>query len=255
MNPDNQQVRLALLIDADNAMAEKIEEIVSEALKKGIVSVRRAYGDWTTQQLSSWKSYLLQLAIQPIQQFRYTTGKNATDSAMIIDAMDLLYADNLEGFCIVSSDSDFTRLATRLRESGKIVYGFGERKTPNPFIAACDQFIYVENLAPIKYQEEGEKSKIHTMTAEELNNDTKLVNTIRDALDASANDEGWAFLGTVGFHITRALPDFSPKNYGYSKLKDLIEKMKRYDMKNVDSKDGISKAVYIRARGHKKNEK
>lgn len=254
MPHDERQTRLALLIDADNAMADLIEEIVSEALKKGVVSVRRAYGDWTTQQLAGWKNYLHQLAIQPIQQFRYTVGKNSTDSAMIIDAMDLLYAGNLEGFCLVSSDSDFTRLATRLRESGKVVYGFGERKTPNPFIAACDQFIYVENLTSARDQDE-EKAKALPKSTEELNCDTKLLNTIRDAIDGSSDDEGWAFLGTVGHHITRAVPDFSPKNYGYPKLKELIDKIGIYEMKYIDSKDGVSKSIYIRIRGHKKCEK
>jgi len=246
MEHNERQMRFALLIDADNAKADRIEDILSEALKRGIVSVRRAYGDWTTQQLAGWKNYLHQFAIQPIQQFRYTVGKNATDSAMIIDAMDLLYAGNLEGFCIVSSDSDFTRLATRLRESGKIVYGFGERKTPAPFKAACDQFIYVENLAPIKESDDLEKNGIQPKTTKDLKGDTRLVSTIRAAIDANADDDGWAFLGKVGSHAIRELPDFSPKNYGYSKLKDLIDNIKLFEVKEVPAREGLSNSVFIR---------
>jgi uncharacterized LabA/DUF88 family protein len=243
----DQQIRLALLIDADNAQADRIEEIVSEALKKGVVSVRRAYGDWTTARLSGWKNFLHRLAIQPIQQFSYTSGKNSTDSALIIDAMDLLYAGNLDGYCIVSSDSDFTRLATRLRESGKVVYGFGERKTPNPFIAACDQFFYVENLATSAQPvDEVEQGNIPPKTTNELKGDTKLVGAIRSAIDAYADDEGWAYLGAIGNQVIKEIPEFNPKNYGYAKLKELMENIKLFELKDVVAKDGMTKSVYIR---------
>lgn len=207
---------LAILIDADNAQASIIERLLSEVAKFGIASVKRIYGDWTTPNLGQWKNVLLEHSIQPIQQFRYTTGKNATDSAMIIDAMDLLYTGTFDGFCIVSSDSDFTRLASRIREAGKRVYGFGEKKTPQPFVAACDRFIYTEIFA-IADKEETEKK----LPPSKLQQDTKLVKLFRDAIEASSNEEGWAHLGGVGSNIVKNAPEFDPRNYGYSKLSDL----------------------------------
>ena len=208
---------LAVLIDADNAQASIIEGLLSEIAKFGVASVKRIYGDWTTPNLGQWKTVLLEHSIQPIQQFRYTTGKNATDSAMIIDAMDLLYTSTFDGFCIVSSDSDFTRLASRIRESGKRVYGFGEKKTPQPFVAACDRFVYTE-IFSLKIDAQEEPQKI---PPNKLKQDTKLINLFRSAIDAASNEDGWAHLGGVGSNIIKNAPDFDPRNYGYSKLGDL----------------------------------
>src|SRR6478672_7928639 len=182
--------RLGILIDADNSNADKLPDLLAEIAKYGNASVRRAYGNWTSGQLGKWKTGLLMHSVTPIQQFNYTTGKNATDSAMIIDAMDLLYAGHLDGFCIVSSDSDFTRLAARIREQGLTVYGFGERKTPTAFVAACDKFVYVENL--------GEQRPKLPEKASALKGDRKLDSLLRDAMDAASDDSGWAHLGAVG---------------------------------------------------------
>ena len=208
---------LAVLIDADNAQASIVEGLLSEVAKFGVASVKRIYGDWTTPNLGQWKTVLLNHSIQPIQQFRYTTGKNATDSKMIIDAMDLLYTGTFDGFCIVSSDSDFTSLASRIRESGKRVYGFGEKKTPQPFVAACDRFVYTE-IFSITYNEEKETIKI---PSNKLRQDTKLISLFRSAIETASNDDGWAHLGGVGSNIVKNSPEFDPRNYGYSKLGDL----------------------------------
>ncbi|MEJ2574800.1 MAG: NYN domain-containing protein, partial [Gammaproteobacteria bacterium] len=183
--------KLALLIDADNAQAAFIDSLLAEVANYGVASVKRIYGDWTTPRLKGWKEVLLQHSIQPMQQFAYTVGKNATDSAMIIDAMDLLYTGNFDGFCIVSSDSDFTKLASRIRESGLVVYGFGERKTPSAFVSACDKFIFTEVLRA----KEDESEAIAKKSTNELKQDTKLVNMLRNAVDASSDDSGWAHLG------------------------------------------------------------
>ncbi len=208
---------LAVLVDADNAQAAIIEGLLSEVAKFGVASVKRIYGDWTTPNLGPWKSVLLDRSIQPIQQFRYTTGKNATDSAMIIDAMDLLYTGTFDGFCIISSDSDFTRLASRIRESGKRVYGFGERKTPQPFVAACDRFIYTEIFLSSGVDE----SSTAKTPPNKLRQDTRLTNLFRTAIEAASNEEGWAHLGGVGSNIIKNSPDFDPRNYGYGKLSEL----------------------------------
>lgn len=225
MNHDAQNPRLAVLIDADNAQAAIIEGLLSEVAKFGIASVKRIYGDWTTPNLGQWKTTLLNHSIQPIQQFRYTTGKNATDSAMIIDAMDLLYSGALDGFCIVSSDSDFTRLASRIRESGKRVYGFGEKKTPSAFVAACDRFIYTELF--LEQPQDKETTKI---PGNKLRQDTKLVNLIRTAIDTASNEDGWAHLGPVGSNIVKNAPEFDPRNYGYGKLSDLIKTIELFEI-------------------------
>jgi len=221
---------LAVLIDADNAQAAIIEKLLSEIAKFGVASVKRIYGDWTTPNLGQWKNTLLEHSIQPIQQFRYTTGKNATDSAMIIDAMDLLYTNTFDGFCIVSSDSDFTRLASRIREAGKRVYGFGEKKTPQAFVAACDRFIFTEIFV------ETDKAQIDKKQApDKLRQDTKLVKLFRDAIDASSNEEGWANLGPVGSNLIKNAPEFDPRNYGYSKLSDLAIAIGLFDAKKDQS--------------------
>ena len=192
-SPNNDN--LAVLIDADNAQASLIHELLAEVSRYGTASVKRAYGDWSTTHLKKWKEELHKMAIQPVQQFSYTAGKNATDSALIIDAMDLLHSGNLNGFCLVSSDSDFTPLATRIREAGLVVYGFGERKTPQPFVAACDKFIYSDILKPAKTKSAKGKSK--TESPELL---------MRAAVDAAAQDDGWAHLSVVGSMLLKNNP-------------------------------------------------
>lgn len=224
---------LAVLIDADNASPAIIEGLLAEVAKLGVASVKRIYGDWTKPNLGSWKNELLQHSIQPIQQFGYTTGKNATDSAMIIDAMDLLYAGHFSGFCIVSSDSDFTRLASRIRESGRRVYGFGERKTPRPFVSACDRFIYTDVfMAP---KDDPEQEVIKPVTAKQLKGDTALVNLIRSGIDAESDEAGWAQLGPVGSYINKTANDFDPRNYGFSKLSQLIVAIGLFEIDRRDS--------------------
>ncbi|MFA5495832.1 MAG: NYN domain-containing protein [Porticoccaceae bacterium] len=215
----NDQLLLAVLIDADNANPAIVEGLLSEVAKLGVSSVKRIYGDWTTPALGKWKAVLLEHSIQPIQQFAYTAGKNATDSAMIIDAMDLLYTGDFGGFCIVSSDSDFTRLAARIRESGKVVYGFGEQKTPRPFVAACDRFIYTEVFAAAS----SDGQAIARLSSQQLRQDTKLCNLFRQAILASSDDDGWSNLGAVGSHIANQMPEFDPRNYGYAKLSELVQ--------------------------------
>ena len=207
-----------MLIDADNANPAIVEGLLAEIAKLGFAGVKRIYGDWTTPRLGQWKDALLEHSIQPIQQFAYTTGKNATDSAMIIDAMDLLYSGTFVGFCLVSSDSDFTRLASRIRESGRIVYGFGEKKTPRPFVTACDRFIYTEVFSTPSATEEPVKRK----SSKELRQDTRLLNLFRSAIDSASDENGWANLGPVGNNINKQAPDFDPRNYGYKKLSDLL---------------------------------
>ena len=215
----NQQ-KLAVLIDADNAQASIVEGLLAEVAKYGIASVKRIYGDWTSQHLRSWKDVLLDFAINPIQQFSYTTGKNATDSAMIIDAMDLLYTENLDGFCVVTSDSDFTKLCSRIREAGLTVYGFGERKTPKPFVNACDKFIYTEILrkTSISSPDSSDSNSLPPRaTTATLKQDSRLVNLFRGAVEDSADESGWAYLAVVGQIIAKQSPEFDPRNYGYKK--------------------------------------
>jgi uncharacterized LabA/DUF88 family protein len=218
---------LAVLIDADNAQASIIHELLAEVSRYGTASVKRAYGDWTTPSLKKWKDHLHESAIQPIQQFSYTTGKNSTDSALIIDAMDLLHAGGLNGFCLVSSDSDFTRLATRIRESGLVVYGFGERKTPKPFVAACDKFIYSDILKPAKSGDTKAKPQAEPLKP-----------MITEAINAAAHDDGWANLGTVGSALQKTNPSFDPRNYGCQKLGELVRKQKYIVVKDVSAGAG-----------------
>jgi uncharacterized LabA/DUF88 family protein len=241
MNANKQaQTMLAVLIDADNTQASITEGLLSEVAKYGVASVKRIYGDWTTPSLTGWKSVLLEHSIQPIQQFRYTVGKNATDSAMIIDAMDLLYTRRFDGFCLVSSDSDFTRLATRMREEGVLVYGFGERKTPKAFVSACDKFIYVEVL---RFEEDVER-RVRPKTANDLKGDTKLVAVLRSALEAASDESGWAHLRAMGSNIAKQAPEFDPRNYGYGRLRELVAATRLFDIE--EKGDGHSKAIYIR---------
>lgn len=234
--------RLAVLIDADNAQPTIVEGLMTEVAKYGTASVKRIYGDWTQPGLKRWKESLLEHSIQPIQQFGYTKGKNATDSAMIIDAMDLLYSEHLDGFCIVSSDSDFTRLASRIRESGLTVYGFGEQKTPDAFVSACDKFIFTEVLRA----REDEPQRIKKKSSGELKQDAKLINLVRNAIDASSDDDGWADLGPVGSNIAKQSPQFDPRNYGYRKLRDLVRAIKLFEEREKLSKDGQAKAIQVR---------
>jgi uncharacterized LabA/DUF88 family protein len=241
--------RLAVLIDADNAQPSITEGLLAEVAKYGTAHVKRAYGDWTGTSLKGWKDQLLSQSIQPIQQFAYTTGKNATDAAMVIDAMDLLYSERFDGFCIVSSDSDFTRLAARLRESGLTVYGFGERKTPKPFVAACDKFIYVENLthpdSAIAASDAAPRSK-PTTSAAQLKRDAALVNQLRNAVEAASDDDGWASLAAVGHLITNQQPDFDSRNYGYAKLSDLIAATTLFELDRRSPGDGKAAIIYAR---------
>jgi len=234
--------KLAVLIDADNAQPSIVEELLAEIAKYGTANVKRIYGDWTGFRLKGWKEVLLLHSIQPIQQFRYTTGKNATDSAMIIDAMDLLYTNKFDGFCIVSSDSDFTKLASRIRESGLVVYGFGEKKTPEAFVSACDKFIYTEVLMP----KEDDSQSIKPKSTNELKQDTKLVSLLRNAVEASSDDSGWAHLAPVGSNIAKQAPDFDPRNYGYKKLRELVAATKLFEIEERAAGDGQSKAIYMK---------
>jgi len=240
------QSRLAVLIDADNAQPAIVDGLLAEVGKYGTASVKRIYGDWTSPQMKGWKDVLLSHSIQPIQQFRYTTGKNATDSAMIIDAMDLLYSERFDGFCIVSSDSDFTRIAMRIRESGLTVYGFGERKTPVPFVAACDKFIYTEIL--IDRDDEADAPVKQTQAVKELGKNQKLVSLLRKAVEASSDDTGWANLSPVGSYIAKQTPDFDPRNYGFRKLRELVAASKLFDMEERVTGVGPGKSVYLRER-------
>jgi len=239
--------KLAVLIDADNAQPSIVEGLLAETAKYGVASVKRIYGDWTTPGLRGWKEVLLQHSIQPIQQFAYTTGKNATDSAMIIDAMDLLYTDNFNGFCLVSSDSDFTKLASRVRESGLLVYGFGEKKTPSPFVSACDKFIYTEVLRA----NTDESKAITKKSSNKLKQDTKLVTLLRNAVEASSDDSGWAHLGPVGSNIAKQSPEFDPRNYGYEKLGELVSATELFDVEFRQISDNSPKALCVRDKRNK----
>ncbi len=218
--------RLAVLIDAENVSSSVVEFLLQEIAKYGTANVKRIYGDWTNTQLTSWKNQLNKFAIQPIQQFRYTTGKNATDSALIIDAMDLLYTGHFDGFCLVSSDSDFTRLASRIRESGLVVYGFGEKqKTPDAFVAACNKFIYVDIL-------ENFKASIKS----NLKENQVLINLLKSAYESVADEEGWAHLGPVGSQLTKLSPSFDSRNYGYPKLGELIQALEVFEVNKTHHK-------------------
>ena len=240
------QAKLAVLIDADNTQPGIIEGLLDEVAKYGIASVKRIYGDWTSTNLRSWKERLLEFAIQPIQQFSYTSGKNATDSAMIIDAMDLLYTEKLDGFCIVSSDSDFTRLAARLRESGRTVYGFGEKKTPRAFVSVCDKFIYTEILKDNQEESDDEDSKPSVKPKKEFKVDRKLLKLLRETVDDLAEESGWAYLGAVGHKINNRSADFDPRNYGFKKLGDMFRTIPQFETEERPQAGSTGRQVYIR---------
>jgi uncharacterized LabA/DUF88 family protein len=243
---ENSQAKLAVLIDADNTQPAIIEGLLNEVAKYGVASVKRIYGDWTSMHLRSWKERLLANAIQPIQQFSYTTGKNATDSAMIIDAMDLLYSEKLDGFCIVSSGSDFTRLASRLRESGCIVYGFGAEKTPKAFVKVCDKFIYTEILLDNQEESDEDEGRRKVKPRKEFKVDSKLLKLLRDAVDDLADESGWAYLGGVGQKINNRSSEFDPRNYGYKKLGDLFRAIPQFETEERPQDHGTGRQVYIR---------
>jgi hypothetical protein len=252
----NTQKHLAVLIDADNAPAAIVEGLFEEIAKYGVASVKRIYGDWTGPQLGGWKKVLLDHSIQPIQQFAYTKGKNATDSSLIIDAMDLLYTRRFDGFCLVSSDSDFTRLASRLREEGLTVYGFGEEKTPRPFVAACDKFVYIELLrddAVTPANEEPGSDAAMSMDSVKPAVDAPKkpkapVGFIAKILDDIADEDGWAHLGALGTNITKLRPEFDPRTHGYKKLSDLIKGNPHAFELQARSASGGSAAMYARHR-------
>jgi len=236
--------RLAVLIDADNTSASHMSAMLEELAKYGVPTVKRAYGDWTTQQLTPWKEELHRHAIQPVQQFSYTSGKNSTDSALIIDAMDLLYSGNLDGFAIVSSDSDFTRLATRIRESGKRVIGLGRRRTPQSLVAACDRFIYLEVLV-------NENRPAPAVTGTETDDEAAtplpdLHRILVAAINSTSQDDGWASLSAVGSHIGANNPSFDSRNYGYPKL---VELARAQDYVDVDQLPGQPVRIRLKPTG------
>jgi hypothetical protein len=255
------ELKLAVLIDADNVSYSYIKGMLEEIAKYGIPTFKRIYGDWTKPNLSGWKNILLENAITPIQQYSYTTGKNATDSALIIDAMDILYTGGVGGFCIVSSDSDFTRLATRLREAGMKVFGIGEKKTPSAFISACNKFIYIEILkresgtstqdkkkkskknkkSVFKPEEETKKSSLSVV-------DTSLVQLISESINDIAEEDGWVFLGVLGNLILKKQPDFDPRNYGYKKLLDLIKNIPSIEIDERPTGKDNNSIFYVRTK-------
>lgn len=273
------EASIALLIDADNSPATKIEEILDELAKYGVINIRRAYGNWKSPHLKGWEAVLHNYAIQPMQQFAYTKGKGATDSAMIIDAMDLLYTKHLDGYCIVSSDSDFTPLVMRIRANGLKVFGFGEKKTPEPFVNACSKFLYLENLGNPETESESPLSDLTAsgttsvassssvpeldasiaisppvsasiakpapgkMAAKELKSNTRLVSMLRKSVEAAADDEGWAGLGAVGQHISKQA-SFDSRNFGYAKLRDLFQAIGLFEIRTND------KNIHVRDKRH-----
>ena len=241
--------KLAVLIDGDNIPSKYIKEMMEEIAKYGNPTIKRIYGDWTKPQLSKWKKLLLENAITPIQQYNYTTGKNSTDSGMIIDAMDILYSEKVDGFCIASSDSDFTRLATRIRETGLTVIGIGEKKTPDPFIVACDRFIYLEilnqNDDDNDKDDESRPNKPKTKAAVDQVT-PKVIKLITQSVTDLADDTGWAFLGDVGSLIQKKQPNFDARNYGFEKLTPLIKSTGKFEIDQRESGKGRNKLIYIR---------
>lgn len=241
MNQNN----IAVLIDGDNIPSANVKEMMEEIAKYGNPTIKRIYGDWTRPGLNKWKPLLLENAITPMQQYGYTTGKNATDSAMIIDAMDILYSGKVDGFCLVSSDSDFTRLATRLREAGMQVIGIGEKKTPNPFIVACDKFIYMEILKQQTEEKVERKDAVETAIDKVTE---KEINLIRTTINDLSDDDGWAFLGDVGSLMQKKRPNFDSRNYGFEKLTPLIKSTEKFDIEQREAPKGRNKLIYVRNR-------
>lgn len=254
----NTELRLAVLIDADNIPHSNIKAMLEEVAKYGIPTFKRIYGDWTKPHLTGWKTVLLENAINPVQQYSYTVGKNATDSAMIIDAMDILYTGRVDGFCLVSSDSDFTRLATRLREAGMRVFGLGEMKTPTAFRAACDKFIYLEILR--QNQEAEAETETETATAKSNTRkgktktqgiskaDREMIKLLSSSINDIADEDGWAYLGELGNLLLKKKPDFDARNYGFNKLVQLIKSIDRFEIDIRDSGKKMGKLVYVRVK-------
>lgn len=236
-------IKLAVLIDGDNIPSAYVKEMMEEIAKYGNPTIKRIYGDWTKPHLVKWKNVLLENAITPIQQYGYTQGKNATDSAMIIDAMDILYSGKVNGFCLVSSDSDFTRLATRLREAGMNVIGIGEKKTPDPFIVACDRFIYIEILK----NQAKESSKEKESKKNEYDRITpKVIRLIASTISDVADDDGWAFLGDVGSLLQKKQPNFDSRNFGFQKLTPMINSIDKFEIESRENQRGKYKLIYVR---------
>jgi uncharacterized LabA/DUF88 family protein len=257
---DIKDLRLAVLIDADNVPYSNVHAMLLEIAKYGTPTFKRIYADWTRPTVSGWKTVLLQHAITPVQQYSYTTGKNSSDSALIIDAMDILYTGRVDGFCIVSSDSDFTRLATRLREAGMKVFGIGERKTPTAFISACDKFIYIEILkgyeeskrktstVPTKKRSPGKRGKmeIAEVTERVPDDSRELEKIISSTISDLADENGWVFVGDLGNLLLKKQPDFDPRNFGFKKLVPLIESFDRFEINKESTGKGNTTHVYVR---------
>ncbi|TYB72158.1 NYN domain-containing protein [Bizionia gelidisalsuginis] len=238
-------MNLAVLIDGDNIPSAHVKEMMEEIAKYGNPTIKRIYGDWTSPHLSKWKNLLLQNAITPIQQYAYTAGKNATDSAMIIDAMDILYSEKVSGFCLVSSDSDFTKLATRLREAGMQVIGIGEKKTPNPFIVACDKFIYIEIIRKQTEKKENISQKDHVKDS--IDKVTPKVTKLISATISDLSDEdGWAFLGDVGSLLQKKQPNFDSRNYGFEKLTPLIKSIGKFELEQRENTKSRHKLIFVK---------
>lgn len=238
--------KIAVLIDADNVSGKYIQFILDEISNHGTPTIKRIYGDWTRPDLGAWKSILLEYSITPIQQYGYTTGKNSTDASLIIDAMDILYSGNVDGFCIVSSDSDFTRLASRLRESAMFVVGMGEKKTPKPFISACEMFKYLEVLA-----NETDNNQVTTKTGKQKEKPGfadrgELIKTIETIVSDCSDEDGWAYLGEVGTRLNKRYPDFDVRNYGHSKLTPLILSLKHFDIQSQKTSNPRVTQYYIK---------
>lgn len=247
-------MNFAVLIDGDNIPSAHVKEMMEEIAKYGNPTIKRIYGDWTKPHLGKWKSILLENAITPIQQYGYTTGKNATDSAMIIDAMDILYSGKVNGFCLVSSDSDFTRLATRLREAGLQVIGIGEKKTPDPFIVACDKFIYLEILKGESEPKEttGEGPQARESVDKLSQREIKL---IESSIAATSDEDGWAFLGDVGSLIQKKRPNFDSRNYGFQKLTPLIKSLGNIEIELKENTKSQHKLIYVRIKEKNKTKR
>lgn len=243
-------MRLAVLIDADNSQPAIMEGLLEEIANYGIASIKRIYGDWSSDSMRGWKAILLDYSIQPVQQYPYTRGKNATDMKMLIDAMDILYSERMDGFCLVSSDSDFTPLAQRIRQEGLTVFGFGEQKTPKAFVRACDRFIYNDVLrqqsAPDSKESQASPASNRRLSTNELKQDARLVTMVRNGIEDAADDTGWASLGVVGQKVANSNPDFDPRNFGYKKLGELIRAMQLFEIDERAMENSPAHNIYIR---------
>lgn len=247
--------KLAVLIDADNVPYKNVKEMLEEISRNGTPTIKRIYADWTKPNASGWKNVLLENAITPIQQYSYTTGKNSSDSALIIDAMDILYSEKVNGFCIVSSDSDFTRLATRLREAGMTVIGFGEKKTPKPFISACDKFIYLEILNSTDDSEKETEEEVAKKTVKPRQKkepiskvDARTIKLITESINDLGDEDGWTFLGNLGSFIIKKKPDFDPRNFGFPKLLPLIKSIGKIEIDERETNNRNIRHIYVRVK-------